>query len=82
MLDRRAGEVWDAPVDGRDVPPGRYRRAKFFLPIGASGFKSALNRSDNCFAHAIRIAKTHFALGRMNIYIHECRDPDAQEKET
>src|SRR5260370_27384395 len=47
-----------------------WRRAKFFLPIGAATSERFLNTTRNGFANCVRIPKTHFALGRMDVHIH------------
>jgi hypothetical protein len=43
---------------------------KFFLPVSPSVFQCLLNAANYRLAHAVGIAKTHFSLCRVHIYIH------------
>src|SRR4029450_13275503 len=43
---------------------------KFFLPVCPRVFQCLLNATNHPLAHAIWIAKTHFAFRRVHLYIH------------
>src|SRR5262249_15771766 len=46
------------------------RCTKFFLPAGPSVFECLLDAANHRLAHAVGIAKTHFAFCRVHIYVH------------
>src|SRR6266508_6178877 len=56
------------------------RRAKSFLPGQAATFQRLLNGMNDGFPDCCRIAKTHFAFCRVNIYIDSCGIEFQKEK--
>src|SRR6266487_3107065 len=57
-----------------------HRRAKFFLPPHPAAFQGLLDRVNNRFTDCSRIAKTHFAFCRMNVYVDR-RGIDLEKEE-